>query len=165
MPFSKHSPDSYRLNSVWIGQKEYIRSGCTYSFLLVLPLDFRHCGSVASLVSLANLCREGTVTLEGSMQKWQGNERDYVELNPFREVICGHVIKCTDVNCFSSSHAWLPCCPTSPVCACREHMIDVTNRRFREGVVWEQRCWELAHDRLREERVTSLGREKKQYSG
>ena len=58
---TKHGPDSYRLN------------GCSYLFLLVLYSYFRHCASVASLVS--GLCRKGTVTLKGSTQKWQMNER------------------------------------------------------------------------------------------
>ena len=90
---------------------------------------------------------------------------DYIELNPFREVICDCVIKCTEVNCSSSSHTWLPCCPILSVCACREQTIAVTNWRYREDVVWEQRCWEWACDKLREEQVTSLGRDKKQHSG
>lgn len=123
-------------------------------------------GSVASLVSLANFCKKGTVTNGGEhaevADEWQ---RKCVELNPFREMICSYVIKCTDVNCSSSSHAWLPCCPTLPVCACREHMTDVTNKRYREGVVWEQRRWEWARDRSEKEQAASLGREKKQYSG
>ena len=92
-------------------------------------------------------------------------EKNYVELNPFREVICDYVIKCTEVNCSSSFHTWLPCCPIPSVCAWREQTIAVKNWRYREGVVWEQRCWEWACDKLREEQVTSLGRDKKQHSG
>ena len=58
-------------------------------------------------------------------------EKNYVELNPFREVICDYVIKCTEVNFSSSFHTWLPCCPILSVCAYREQTIAVKNWRYR----------------------------------